>query len=117
MKIGSIYFAYATAADPVGDELDATSSTYGGLAPTQNATQIFGPQKSRSYEFGTKWELFDRHLLVTAAPFQTDVTNARETAPNGLPGYTSGQIVPGAAYRVRGVSTSRLPASSPANGA
>jgi catecholate siderophore receptor len=103
VKITSIYFAYATAADPVGDELDATSSTYGGLAPTQIATQIFGPQKSRSYEFGNKWELFRQHLLATAAVFQTDVTNARETAPAGLPGYTSGQIVPNAAYRVRGV--------------
>jgi catecholate siderophore receptor len=103
VKIGSIYFAYATAADPVGAELDATSSTYGGLAATQLTTQIFGPQKSRSYEIGTKWELVDRHLLLTFAPFQTDVTNARETAPNGLPGYTSGQIVPNAAYRVRGI--------------
>jgi len=102
-KIGSVYFAYATAADPVGDELDATSSTYGGLAATQLTTQIFGPQKSRSYEVGTKWELIKRHLLVSAAPFQTDVTNARETAPNGLPGYSSGQIVAGAAYRVRGL--------------
>jgi catecholate siderophore receptor len=73
------------------------------LAATQLATQIFGPQKSRSYELGTKWELIDRHMLVTIAPFQTDVTNARETAPNGLPGYTSGQIVPRAAYRVRGI--------------
>jgi catecholate siderophore receptor len=103
VKIGSIYFAYATSADPVGDELDATSSAYGGLAASQNATQIFGPQKSRSYELGTKWELMGRRLLVTAAPFQTDVTNARESAPNGLPGYTSGQIVAGAAYRVRGL--------------
>ena len=103
VKIGSLYFAYATAADPVGDELDATSSSYGGLAATQLATQIFGPQKSRSYEVGTKWELFDRHLLVSFAPFETIVTNARETAPNGLPGYTSGQIVAGAAYRVRGL--------------
>ncbi|MBV9507656.1 MAG: TonB-dependent receptor [Acidobacteriia bacterium] len=103
VKIGSIYFAYATAADPVGAELDATSSTYGGLAATQNATQIFGPQKSRSYEVGTKWELIDRHLLLTVAPFQTDVTNAREAAPNGLPGFSSGQIVPNAAYRVRGI--------------
>jgi len=103
VKIGSIYFAYATAADPVGAELDATSSAYGGLAATQLATQIFGPQKSRSYEVGTKWELIGRHLLLTVAPFQTDVTNARETAPNGLPGYTSGQIVPNAAYRVRGI--------------
>ena len=103
VKIGSFYFAYATAADPVGAELDATASAYGGFAPTQSSTQIFGPQKSRSYEFGTKWELFNRHLLVSAAPFETDVTNARETAPNGLPGYTSGQIVAGAAYRVRGI--------------
>lgn len=103
MKIASIYFAYATAADPVGDELDATSSTYGGLAATQKGTQIFGPQKSRSYEVGNKWGLFQEHLLATAAVFQTGVTNARETAPAGLPGYTSGQIVPNAAYRVRGV--------------
>ncbi len=103
VKIGSIYVAYATAADPVGAELDATSSTYGGLAATQLGTQIFGPQKSQSYEIGTKWELLDRHLLITVAPFQTDVSNARETAPNGLPGYTSGQIIPNAAYRVRGI--------------
>ena len=103
VKAGSIYFAYATAADPVGAELDATSSTYGGFAATQPTTQIFGPQKSRSYEVGTKWELLDRHLLLTLAPFQTDVTNARETAPANLPGYTSGQIVPNAAYRVRGI--------------
>ncbi|HWB49291.1 MAG TPA: TonB-dependent receptor [Stellaceae bacterium] len=103
MPIGSIYAAYATASEPVGDELDATSSSYGGLAPTQPTTQIFGPQKSEAYEVGTKWELFDRHLLATAAAFQTDVTNARETAPAGLPGYTSGQIVAGAAYRVRGL--------------
>ena len=103
MKIGSLYFAYATAADPVGDELDATSSAYGGLAATQLSTQIFGPQKSRSYELGTKWELIHRHLLASAALFENDVTNARETAPANLPGYASGQIVAGAAYRVRGV--------------
>ena len=103
VETGSLYVAYATAADPVGDELDATSSSYGGLAPTQSSTQIFGPQKSRSWEVGTKWEFLDRHLLVSAAPFETEVTNARETAPNGLPGYTSGQVVAGAAYRVRGL--------------
>jgi catecholate siderophore receptor len=103
VKIASIYVAAATAADPVGAELDATSSAYGGLAATQNATQIFGPQKSRSYELGTKWNLAGQHLLVSGAVFQTDVTNARETAPAGLPGYTSGQIVPNAAYRVRGI--------------
>ncbi|MBS0219694.1 MAG: TonB-dependent receptor [Proteobacteria bacterium] len=99
----SVYVAYATAADPVGSELDATSSSYGGFSPTQNSAQIFGPQTSRAIEIGTKWEFFDRHLLATAAAFQTDVSNARETAPAGLPGYTSGQIVAGASYRVQGL--------------
>jgi catecholate siderophore receptor len=103
IPISSIYAAYATAADPVGDELDAKSSSYGGLSPTQPTSQIFGPQRSEAMEFGTKWELFDRHLLATAAAFQTNVQNARESAPSGLPGYTNGQIVAGAAYRVQGL--------------
>jgi catecholate siderophore receptor len=99
----SVFLAYATASEPVGDELDAAASAYGGLAPTQNAAQIFGPQRSRAAELGTKWELFDRHMLATASLFQTKVDNARETAPANLPGYTSGQIVAGAAYRVQGL--------------
>jgi catecholate siderophore receptor len=99
---GTVYVAYATAADPVGDELDAISSSYGGFSATQNTTQIFGPLLSRSVEAGTKWEFFNRHMLATAAEFQTNVNNARETAPANLPGYTSGQIVSGASYRVNG---------------
>ena len=100
---GSIYFAYATAAQPVGSEFDGTSSTYGGFSPTQNTTQIFGPQTSEAIELGTKWELFNRHLLATASAFQTTVSNVRETAPANLPGYTSGQIVSGGQYQVRGI--------------
>jgi len=104
IPISSFYVAYATASDPVGDELDATASSYGGLSPTQNVSQIFGPIRSQSIEVGTKWELFDRHLLATAAAFQTDVENARESTPAGLPGYpVSGTVVAGAAYRVQGL--------------
>ena len=104
IPITSIYAAYATAADPVGDELDATASAYGGLSPTQPASQVFGPQRSQAIEFGNKWELFDRHLLATGSIFQTDVENARESTPAGLPGYPiKNTIVPGAAYRVQGI--------------
>ncbi|HUH97227.1 MAG TPA: TonB-dependent receptor, partial [Anaerolineales bacterium] len=99
----SLYTAFATSADPVGDEVDATASAYGGLAPTQPTSQIFGPQKAKAYEAGVKWSLFDDHVLATAAAFRTDVTNARETAPANLPGYTSGQIYAKAAYRVTGL--------------
>lgn len=106
IPITSLYAAYATAADPVGDELDAVSSSYGGLSPTQPISQVFGPQRSQAIELGDKWELFERRLLVSGALFQTNVENARETAPNGIPastGLTSGQIVAGAAYRVQGL--------------
>lgn len=106
IPIGSIYAAYATAADPIGDELDANSSSYGGLSPTQPAGQIFGPQRSEAVEVGTKWELFDRHLLATAAAFQTTVQNARETVPTGTPtstGLVVGSVAAGAAYKVQGL--------------
>jgi catecholate siderophore receptor len=108
IPIGSLYAAYATAADPVGDELDAVTSSYGGLSPTQNTSQIFGPIRSEAIEVGTKWELFDRHLLVTGALFQTNVENARESTPSGLPNpaggvYATNTVVAGAAYRVQGI--------------
>ena len=76
----SVYVAYATSSNPVGAEFDGTSAAYGGLAPVVNGNpnQIFGPEKNKAIEVGTKWELFDRHLLVTAALFQTKKENARE---------------------------------------
>ncbi|KQT20731.1 MULTISPECIES: TonB-dependent receptor [unclassified Bradyrhizobium] len=117
MPIASVYAAYATSSNPVGSEFDGTSAQYGGLAPTLNgnANQIFGPEKNRAIEIGTKWELFDRHLLLTAAVFQTEKENAREsrnitpaTATTSCP-YPTGStgavscISAGAAYRIRGI--------------
>ncbi len=116
---GSVYVAYATSANPVGAEFDGTSTAYGGLNPTLPGgnTQIFGPEKNKAIEIGTKWELFDRHLLLTAALFQTTKENARESqnvssaaaaAPLGCvyPTGTTGNIsciTAGAAYRIRGI--------------
>ncbi len=97
----SIYSAYGTASDPIGAELDGTSANYGGLNPTSPINQIFSPIESRAAEVGTKWELFDRHLLATAALFRTDVSNARELVPTGYP--NAGTIQAGAAYHVQGI--------------
>jgi catecholate siderophore receptor len=101
VPFGSVYAAYATSSNPVGAEVDGTSANYGGLNPTATVNQIFAPQQSKAVEVGTKWELFDRHLLVTGALFQTTVTNAREAIPNGQP--NAGQIAAGAAYRIQGI--------------
>jgi len=120
LPIASVYAAYATSSNPVGAEFDGTSSAYGGLSPSLNGNpnQIFGPEKNKAIEVGTKWELFDRHLLVTAALFQTEKENARESrnianaaAAAAVPGcvYPAGTtgnvscITAGAAYRIQGI--------------
>jgi catecholate siderophore receptor len=118
LPYASVYAAYATSSNPVGAEFDGSSSTYGGLAPilNGNSNQIFGPEKNRAAEVGTKWELFDRHLLVSAALFQTWKDNAREsqnianagaatpTCPYTAPaGGTVSCITAGAAYQIRGI--------------
>lgn len=117
---GSVYVAYATSANPVGAEFDGTSTAYGGLSPVLNGSsnQIFGPEKNKAIELGTKWELFDRHLLLTAALFQTEKENARESRnitpatatatcpyPVTVPPTTGtvSCITAGAAYRIRGI--------------
>ena len=112
---GSVYVAYATSSNPVGAEFDGTSTAYGGLAPAVagNGIQIFGPEKNKAIEIGTKWELFDRHLLLTAALFQTNKENAREafnvasaaaaTANCPYTGATTACITAGSAYYVRGI--------------
>ena len=54
MPIGSLYAAYATPTNPFGSELDATGFDYGGLPLTG---VIFGPERNKAAEVGTKWEL------------------------------------------------------------
>ena len=117
VPIGSLYTAYATSSNPIGAEFDGTSTAYGGLSPVLNGnpTQIFGPEKNTAIEVGTKWELFDRHLLVTGALFQTEKENAREsrnitaataTAECPYPAGATGSVAcisAGAAYRIRGI--------------
>jgi catecholate siderophore receptor len=116
---GSVYAAYATSTNPVGAEFDGTAAQYGGLAPQLNGNpnQIFGPEKNKAIELGTKWELFDQRLLLTAALFQTEKENARESQniTASIPGCTynlspvngvlpqQSCITAGAAYRIRGI--------------
>jgi catecholate siderophore receptor len=113
----SLYAAYATSSNPVGAEFDGTSAAYGGLAPilNGNSNQIFGPEKNRAAEVGTKWELFDRHLLLQASLFQTWKDNARESqniasaaaatpsCPYTATAGTVSCISAGAAYWIRGI--------------
>jgi catecholate siderophore receptor len=118
LPYASVYAAYATSSNPIGAELDGVAAQYGGLAPVLNGNpnQILGPELNQAFEVGTKWELFDKRLLVTGALFQTNKENAREsqnitgiatqTPTCPYPANTSGTvscITGGAAYYVRGI--------------
>ncbi|MEH2469729.1 catecholate siderophore receptor [Nitrobacteraceae bacterium AZCC 2161] len=99
VPFGSVYAAYATSTNPVGSELDGTDARYGNFNLNGAYNQVFEPEKNKSIEVGTKWELFDCHLLLTGALFQTTKENAREQLT--VNGAT--QIVASAAYRVQGI--------------
>ena len=95
VPFGSLYAAYATSSNPAGAELDATGAAYGGSVFNSLPFEALSPEQNKAAEVGTKWELFDRHLLVTAALFQTEKRNARETSGNN--------VIAGAEYRIRGI--------------
>ncbi|MDH7799820.1 MULTISPECIES: TonB-dependent receptor [unclassified Beijerinckia] len=100
LPYASVYAAYATSSNPVGSALDGSSLAYGGFNPIAPVNQVFAPQRNKAFEIGTKWELFDRHLLLTAALFHTRVDNALESITlNGV----RNTIVQGASYHVQGI--------------
>ena len=68
---GSIYASYATSANPVG--VDAGDGSEGIGAAYSN----LDPEESQTFELGTKWDLFNDRLNLTAAIFRTEKQNAR----------------------------------------
>jgi catecholate siderophore receptor len=70
---GSIYAGYGTSFNPSGEGLTLTTRS-GHLADVE-------PEQGDSFELGTKWELLDARLLLNAALFRSEKTNARETDP------------------------------------
>jgi catecholate siderophore receptor len=77
---GSIYASIGTSSRPGGSTLGNGSED---LTTTTNALADLKPEKTRSIELGTKWDLLDKNLGLTAAIFRNEVTNVRITE-NGI---------------------------------
>ena len=79
---GSLYTSFATSVNPVGvdqgDGSESLSSAYNNLAP----------EKARTFEIGTKWDLFNQRANLTAAIFRTEKQNTRIADSNGT--YSNG---------------------------
>ena len=74
---GSIYASYATSSNPVG--VDGGDGSEGITAAIQNLK----PEEVRTMELGTKWDVLNDKLNLTAAIFRTEKTNTRATADDG----------------------------------
>ena len=79
---GSIYVSYGTSSNPSGECAGMAGGAEGAGACTLNNNNVnLKPERAKSWELGTKWDLFDEQLSLTAAVFQTKKTNARATDP------------------------------------
>ena len=96
---GMVYASFASAQDINGGEPDSgTNSGYGGLVLYNGQAAGADPESSVNLELGTKWDLFDDQLLLSAALFQAKKSDVMEGANYDLAGtFNSGK------NRVRGV--------------
>lgn len=85
-----MYVNYALSQQPPGGA-NFTLSTAANNANNPN----MDPQKAKTAELGTKWELMDKRLLLTGALFRTEITNEIVTNPDGTVGQTGKKIVQG----------------------
>ena len=88
IPIGSIYFGYGTAYVP---SLEGNTGITGSFLDLD-------PEESRMFELGTKWDLFEERLLLSAAIFRNEKINARTPDPGG-----TGSFVLEGEQRVHGV--------------
>lgn len=74
MPNGSIYVAYATSQQPPGGAGFALNGAANGTTNSADNVNL-APQKAGTAEIGTKWDVFDKKLLLSAALFRTEVSN------------------------------------------
>ncbi|WEN16555.1 catecholate siderophore receptor Fiu [Rhodanobacter sp. AS-Z3] len=94
---GSIYANFAVSQEPPGGNT-LTLSDRSNSADNPN----FDPQKARTVELGSKWDLLGEKLLLTGALYRTTVTNDLVQDPVDLQYYQIGR------KRVQGIELSMV---------
>lgn len=100
LRNGSIYFSYGTSLNP---SLEGLSY--------QPANTTLDPEKTRTYEAGTKWDFLGQRLSLTGALFRVEKTNARTpgATPDDPPIVLDGrQRVNGVEFGIAGSVTRHL---------
>jgi len=94
VEYGSVYLSYSQASQPSAAAA-ASRSGGGGDASVAN----YSPGKAKTWELGTKWDVLDDKLALTAAVFQVERSNPSDTNPDD----PSDIIQSSAKERVRGI--------------
>lgn len=102
---GSIYLSHATSSNPSGENLGQAGGADGPAGGA--AIRDLKPERSRSWELGTKWDVLNQRLSLTAAVFETRKTDARSTDP------LTGDVTLSGNNRVRGVELGAAGAITP----
>ncbi len=101
---GTAYFNYGSSANINGGESDVGGSCgYGGLCGDTTQVTDSKAERTGNLELGTKWNLFDKKLLVTAAVFQA---TKRDVMENVGDDYASLGTLNTGKNRVRGIDFS-----------
>lgn len=105
VEAGSIYFAYGNSKTPSkasvnGSCTQAAPPASGPLPGTNNCN--VDPETAINYELGTKWDLLDQRLSLTASIFRNDRENYRVADP-GNPDNPAGEQQLDGEARVDGV--------------
>lgn len=87
---GSVYVNYALSQQPPG----GSNFTLSATANNANSPNV-DPQKAKTAEIGTKWELFDKRLLLAGAVFRTEVNNEIVSTSDGSVDQTGKKRVQG----------------------
>lgn len=81
----SFFAAYGNSAQPPGGANFSLAASGTG----NSASRVdFVPQKADTYEIGTKWDVLNKHLSLTAALYRTEVRNEIVQDPTNTALYT-----------------------------
>ena len=99
---GNVYATWSTSSNINGGEVDAVSSCgYGGVCVDSDGNYANAePEQSTNLELGTKWNVMDHKLLLTAAAFQITKDDVIEGDNDS---YASGGSLNTGKNRVHGV--------------
>ena len=97
---GSIYFALGNSFNPSAEGLTVSTNANSNLSELD-------PEETLSYELGTKWDLLDSRLLLSAALFRTEKTHARTDDPDFTGDQSSFDTLNGE-QRVQGLELSAV---------